>query len=434
MSASSTSKSGLAKLFGWVRTAITGLLGLLGGAVGMYLSPLVEEAVKPARPIPNFTYHVVGLQVTFENRSVGKEGWWDFGDGSALEPFVPDQKTIVHKYPRPGKYQARLILVNLLGEDAEREVTVEIDKAHEDLPSIDSFQVEPLEPNRFAPATFRLTSQLTNSDLCIWACCKNHRLEVIPDPPMHQERYVTFPKPGTYTIKVAAVQGNHIVEKSQNVTVQPPRKHSVVAIVKVKDQAVRVKSLVHPKAVRISVPPGFREPVYSFREEIFPQQGFWISAAKFARPVNAPFIQNAQVTIAPDGSRAVLSGKFLVSQKMSRYKSHLSPHWVALLHLTQQQNIPVTTTSGDPVVSHLAVPGRTQIPLPSVPKGWFVKDRQLEIMLLEGSRPIWRGSYLPRNTPVVVNNQNCRVTATKVGDRLQVDLVPILYGFWPRGN
>jgi hypothetical protein len=79
--------------FGWIKAVITGVLGLLSGAALMWLSPLVEKVVKPARPIANFGVQVDGLKATFVNQAEGNEGWWDFGDGSPLQPFAPDQKT-----------------------------------------------------------------------------------------------------------------------------------------------------------------------------------------------------------------------------------------------------------------------------------------------------------------------------------------------------
>ncbi len=78
------------KIGGWLKAGITSVMGLCSGAVLMYVSPLVTNVVKPAKPLANFSQSVQGRTVTFQNRSSGaSDGWWDFGDGSALERFPP---------------------------------------------------------------------------------------------------------------------------------------------------------------------------------------------------------------------------------------------------------------------------------------------------------------------------------------------------------
>ena len=100
-----TAKSSL--IGGWVKAAATSVFGLISGAVLMCLTPLFESAIKPARPVANFAHQAQGLTVHFSNRSTGAvQGWWDFGDGSALEPFSPKQETVSHAYAKPGTYTA----------------------------------------------------------------------------------------------------------------------------------------------------------------------------------------------------------------------------------------------------------------------------------------------------------------------------------------
>src|SRR5208282_6115880 len=107
-------------LAGWIKTLATSLAGALSGAVLMYASPLVDMVIKPANPIANFQSQANGLTVTMQNKSTGgHEGWWDFGDGSALEPFVPDQAAVTHAYAKPASYTVKLTLKNLVGEQNE---------------------------------------------------------------------------------------------------------------------------------------------------------------------------------------------------------------------------------------------------------------------------------------------------------------------------
>src|SRR5579864_3740249 len=102
------------KLAGWLKGLLTSLLGLCSGAVLMYASPLIDRVVKPAKPLANFAAQPQGLQVAFQNRTTGAtEGWWDFGDGSALEPFVPTQPVVNHSYPKPATYSCKLSIRNL---------------------------------------------------------------------------------------------------------------------------------------------------------------------------------------------------------------------------------------------------------------------------------------------------------------------------------
>src|SRR5262249_14822377 len=97
------------KVSGWIKALFTSVFGLVSGAALMDLTPLVNNVIKPGKPVPNFAQQASGLTVTFNNRSTGgTHGWWDFGDGSALEPYEPDKDTITHTYPRSGNYNVKL--------------------------------------------------------------------------------------------------------------------------------------------------------------------------------------------------------------------------------------------------------------------------------------------------------------------------------------
>src|SRR5439155_19349824 len=70
---------------GWLKAAVVGMLGLGGGAAGTYGTALIDRVAKPTRPVANFALAADGLSVTCQNRASGESGWWDFGDGTALE-------------------------------------------------------------------------------------------------------------------------------------------------------------------------------------------------------------------------------------------------------------------------------------------------------------------------------------------------------------
>ena len=94
---------------GWIKTIGTSLAGALSGAVLMYASTVVDMVIKPAKPIANFQCQSDGLKVTMQNKSTGgHEGWWDFGDGAALEAFVATDAAITHEFAKPGSYAVKL--------------------------------------------------------------------------------------------------------------------------------------------------------------------------------------------------------------------------------------------------------------------------------------------------------------------------------------
>src|SRR5437667_12632476 len=107
---------------GWLKTIIGTVTGLFSGAAMMYLTPLVERVVKPAKPLANFAVEQQSLTVTFHNCSNGGEGWWDFGDGSPLEPVSPKQPSITHSYANSGAYTAKMSIHNFVGDESERSV------------------------------------------------------------------------------------------------------------------------------------------------------------------------------------------------------------------------------------------------------------------------------------------------------------------------
>ncbi len=111
---------------GKLKGIIGAFAGLLSGGVMMYLSPLVDRVIKPQKPLANFAVEANGLQVTLHNRSAGGDGWWDFGDGSALEPASSAGGAVTHAYAKPGTYTVKLSLRNFVGDEAERAVQVDL--------------------------------------------------------------------------------------------------------------------------------------------------------------------------------------------------------------------------------------------------------------------------------------------------------------------
>src|SRR5262245_55131769 len=149
---------------GWFKTIFGTVLGLATGAATMYVSPLVNSVIKPGRPLANFAVETDGLNATFHNRYSG-EGWWDFGDGSPLEPATMSQDSVTHTYAKAGTYPAKLIVRNYVGEEHERSVSVDVTVASQNAvqPAINALDAVPLNADRSAPATFRISAQLANA-------------------------------------------------------------------------------------------------------------------------------------------------------------------------------------------------------------------------------------------------------------------------------
>ena len=67
-----------------------------------------------------------------DSHATGDTGWWDYGDGSPLEPFAADQPTITHTYAKPGSYSVKLVVRNFTSDENERTVAVEAAAAAKD--------------------------------------------------------------------------------------------------------------------------------------------------------------------------------------------------------------------------------------------------------------------------------------------------------------
>src|SRR5262249_4323133 len=205
-------------LSGWIKGGFTAVAGLIGGGVLMYLSPLVDKVIKPPKPLANFSVDKDGLKVSIQNRSTGgTEGWWDFGDGSALEPYVAKQESLQHAFAKPGSYAVKLSLTNLLNDANERSVNVAVEGTAPSSgpPTTDGFEVAPTRPDTYAPATFRVAAQVKNAERCLWVFGDERPVEVAADAAGNHDRLITFNNPGSYTLKLVALNGNQTIEKSK---------------------------------------------------------------------------------------------------------------------------------------------------------------------------------------------------------------------------
>ncbi|MCI0377288.1 MAG: PKD domain-containing protein [Gemmataceae bacterium] len=408
---------------GWVKAGVTSMLGLFSGAALMYVSPLLNSAIKPGKPIANFSHQADGLSVTFQNRSTGaNNGWWDFGDGAALEPFSPKQETITHTYARPGTYMAKLNLRNFLGDENERIVSINVDGTVANPPTIETFQVIPLKPDSNAPVTFRVVSKIKNADLCIWSLGDDRPLEISNDTQGTQDRLVTLNEAGYYTLRLVAVAGKATAEKSESVFVGMGESVTPAAMLQVTFDAVRVEKATKKVNIAVQFPADRKENSYTFDIERPIDPGFQIVDAKLERSVSDAAVKSHKLSISPDKTKIRLSGE-LVKQGGFLQKNAPPPSWVPTVQVTLERRALPERKTSDPVAANLNVPGSTLVPLPKLPNGWAVADRKLNLELRDGATIIYRGSVLPSGANVQIRNRACRVTATELADHVRVDVV-----------
>lgn len=409
------------KLSSWFKAAVGGVAGIMSGAFMMYFSPLLDKVVKPAKPVANFAVDVSGTSVTFYNRSSGNgEGWWDFGDGSPLEPVTSKQETVTHTYAVTGSYIAKLSLRNLLNEESDRTVTIQLDNSRVEPPAIVSLDAVPVSLGGYAPATFRVISKAKNAKLCVWDLGDDQPLEISTETPNSQDRLITYKKPGGYMIKLAAVNGDKADEKSTIVYVDEPPANSLTAVITVTDQATRVEKVETPIPVTAALPPGYKENVFNFERTVPAKQGFEIIAAHMD-PVSDPCVRGLDLKVAPDRRSAKLTGQ-LVQEKGLFKRSGAPPSVLVRVMLTQESRTPASRP-GVPVSSTLTVPGTVTLPLPPLPGGWVEPRRLIRLELRDGDRVIWQESRLPRNVSVSVRNRPCSLSAIPVGDQVRVELL-----------
>lgn len=410
------------KLATWLKTTFGTVAGLLSGAVVMYLSPLLDKVIKPAKPIANFAFDKSGLSVTFYNHSSASgEGWFDFGDGSPLEPISPKQTTLTHTYTKPDSYFAKLTWRNLLGDENERSVKIDLDGPKSDPPTILSLEAIPVTPGAFAPATFRLVSRTKNAKLCVWDGGDDRDLEFSTETPDNQDRLITFPKSGGYVVKLAAVNGEQAVEKSAIVYVDDPPPCSVAAVVSVIDQGTRVETDNTPIPVTASFPPHTKDDVYRFERLVPARQYFEIKDARL-ETVNDQGVRNLEVKIAPDRQSVRVTGE-LVKASGFFNRNTPPPSLMVKVLLTQERRV-TESRPALPVTGAINVPGSLLLALPSFPANWIDPQRQLKLELRDGDRVVWQQVQLPRNAPVTAQNHACTLTATPLGSsQIRIDLV-----------
>lgn len=432
-------------LASWIKTLVGGFAGVVSGAVVMYASPFLDKAVRPTKPVANFAVEQQGLTVTLQNRSFGSgDGYWDFGDGSPLEPFEPGKDVVTHTYTRQGDYTVKLTVRNILGDENERTVTVRLDGARSDPPRIEGLEVVPVSPGSYAPATYRLTAKVSNAQVCVWDFGDGQKFDVSMNPSGAQERTVTFANPGGYVVKVAAVQGTQVAQKSEVVNVLDPPSGALTAVLKLSEKATRVESLP-PTSYTFAeaAPPNATAASFAVNRRMPASAGYEIADVLVAAPggkplslrdkgelaLDAPQTRNLRLKIAPDRLSLSLTGELVRDPK----KPKEQPRLLLPVTVVQERRTPVTRTL--PLAAALTLPGTATVTLPPPPPGWAGAKRELRLEVRDGDRVVWKEGDLPRGAAVAVNGRRYLLTAQpQAGDKVRIDIADAPRGQTPPIN
>jgi PKD repeat protein len=437
------------KLRGWLKAAVGTFVGLCSGAAVMYITPLVDKAIKPAKPLANFEIAPEGLTVRFHNLSNAGQGWWDFGDGSQLEAVKSEGEYVTHTFPQAGDYSVKLSVQNIINEGNERSVTVKVgagagsgDTAQSTDPKVDSLEVIPVNGSFVAPATFRVLGKVENAQLCVWDLSDEQPLEVVPDSPDARDRTVTFTKPGGYKIRLAAVNGTRQQQKSELVVVMPPPPGVISAVLTVTDcgfHHVKESNLRTPP-FSVSFPPNHTGDTYEFKRPLKAKPGCSIAdlVVKTAADKSASLngrtavdldvnalglhgVQDLKLSLDADRQTVWLTGK-LVRQ------GHAPPSlmlWTEMTELREvaanQPNVPVMQSLGLP---GSGMPTTQTLTLPKQQGDWTDLHRQISLQLLDAGTVIWQGAQLPASAVATVQGRRVIVNVTRLNDQqVQISLV-----------
>jgi PKD repeat protein len=401
-------------LFKWVFGTFA---GLLSGAAAMYVTALFNEVVKPARPLANFAVETEGLTATFHNRFAG-EGWWDFGDGSELEPAVPEQPSITHTYPKPGTFTAKLTVRNFIGEEHDRTVAVgvTVGQSSGPAPAILSLDAAPISSSHAAPVTFRVSAKIANAERWVWDFGPDVPMEVATDTAASAERFITFASPGQHLIQVTALNGNQAVKKTLTVQVDAPPPGMFVARLQVKDTGTRMRKWQSTESVPINLT-CYKRGCHTIDRQLDARRGCMITEAKLGA-VN-PAFKDLKLAIAPGGKSVRLTGSITPTADMLRLAI---PLHVPVL-MTQEKQSAVDAPPVE-VVSAVPFPGTAVLHAPAPPTDCLHAQRGMTLELSGSGGPFWQHALPASDNLRDAQGRVYSVKATMTGNDVRLEITP----------
>jgi PKD repeat protein len=406
-------------LSGWIKAGVTSIVGMVSGALLMYGTAFLNNTIKPAKPIANFATQVNGLTVQFNNRSTGAtQGWWDFGDGSALEPFDPKAEIVKHTYAKPGTYQVKLTLQNLLSEQGDRSTPITLDVSEIQPPEIASFKIEHVSER---DALYRVKCTVKNASFCILTAGDARPIEVIENAATF-ERYLKFDEMGSYTVRFAAINGKQVVEKMETVFVNPNENNETLAKVSVTYQAVQVQTETKNMKIYCGWPSGITENSALFRKERPVPDGFKIVKAELVNKPDADApVRNVNLEVAPDQSKIILTGELVKSGGFLNANAP-PPKWLGDVKVVmERRSAPQMRNLGDLAMA-VSLNGTTKLPIQPPEDGWEVLKKDVSVQIWDGARKVWEGAKGCTNTAVTLKNQACYLTTALQKDAVIVRL------------
>jgi PKD repeat protein len=290
----------------FLRTILIGVFGLGTGTLVTYATAIFDSVVKPL-PVANFSVAADGLAITAQNHASGDNGWWDFGDGSPLEPFAADQPQVLHTYASPGTYSVKLIVRNVLGKENDRSVNVDVKTTTKDeppAPVIAGFNVTAVSPANMAPATFKVAAEVTHADHVVFDL-GDGRVEVAESGKV--EKLVTFDKAGSFPIQLVALNGKSAVKQSSSVKVDAPPDGTLMAVVTITDGGSQMSRHSRNETMVVPAP---RDKTMTFSRNVWARPGHTLVDAKLTKP-DVPDVKDLKLTISADKRSAAISGEFV---------------------------------------------------------------------------------------------------------------------------
>ena len=391
--------------FGVFKAALGGFAGLATGVIGVYATAIVDKVAKPGKPIADFSVKADGMNVNVQNRATGQSGWWDFGDGSSLEPFEPE-KDVVHTFAKPGHYAVKLTVRNFLMEENDRSVPVDLTASKALIgPTITDFTLESIGGAATAPAMFRMRGEVKNADSVIWDL-GGEKIEVTDSPGVFEKLFV-IENPGPVQIQMIGLAGKVPVKKMSVVNVLAPANGAFSVSLKVTDTGTQVERKEFPETVSVPIPAKDAKPVERILKA---QPGYTIAEAKLGA-VKSTAMKNLKVEIAADKQSAKLTGDWASTGDAAQKASGGAEVMVPLILVqekakttTRPMDLSATfSAEGGFVMQNTANPVRSAIvQLPTVPAGMTNSTRklQLEINEMSGGRKAVIGNVVDLKLPL----------------------------------
>ena len=335
---------------GLLKAGLGGAVGLMAGFVGVYATSIVDRVAKPSKPVANFAVSADGLTVTCQNHASGDSGWWDFGDGTPLEPFDDAQPVVKHTFTKPGNYSVKLTVRNFFADENERIVPVDLTQPAVNSAAgglaVNSLTATAVGGVTAAPATFRVRGEVANADKVLWDS-GGDQMEVA-DAAGGFERLVVFEKPGTYPIQLIGFNGKNAVKRAATVTVSAPRSGTLSVVIRATGTGTRVDRRTFSNTVAIPVPAKAEK---TFDRSIAARPGYVILDAKLGA-VASTAARNLKLTPAADKKSVTLSGEWTGSGTAATKSAGGSDLMVPVV-LTQERSEVVPLRS-ESVAAHFA--------------------------------------------------------------------------------